>query len=407
MKMRSLKFVIAALFLAFCGSGIEAQSPDATPLPDDEQTKTEKACRQIPLSEERTYLFRKLPKQKLPQALPYGRKPWYEKLFPFLAKKPPRSATVEEIEKEIGRPIPFGETKRSQKIRLDSETKLLEMQKTAEQSWQNWLQQNPNAPREETEKAEIRIRFQGLSATRLERFDWREQSLDVGEVDFQGFQCQSCWAFSAVDAMQISRRLVALRMGRTDFSEKPRPSVQQLISCMMPDDKDDYCKVGWHGEAFTFLVDKGLPLGGPTHYDERDYKTWTCDSETYVRALTWDFVSEDPRKISTTDEIKRALIRYGPVVTMIHFDKCLWLYGGGTFNGENNGTGSHFVTIIGWDDKKGAWLVKNSFGMEWGEFGFGWIKYGSNRIGESSAWIMADPKEEERIAREFAAKEEK
>ena len=57
------------------------------------------------------------------------------------------------------------------------------------------------------------------------------------------------------------------------------------------------------------------------------------------------------------------MILYGPVVSMIHFDKCLWLYGGGTFNGENNGTGSHFVLIIGWDDKKSAWLVKNSFGM--------------------------------------------
>jgi len=246
-----------------------------------------------------------------------------------------------------------------------------------------------------------------LATTKLERFDWREQGLNVGSVGDQGFHCQSCWAFASVDAMQISRRLTALRAGRTDFDETLEPSVQQLISCMLPNDQKNYCEKGWHGEAFSYFVDKGLPIGGPTFYNENDSKIWTCDSPTYVKAMTWDFVSADPRKVSTVEEIKHALILYGPVVTMIHFDKCLWLYGGGTFNGANNGDGSHFVLIVGWDDKKGAWLVKNSFGPEWGETGFGWFKYGSNRIGESSAWILADPKEEERIARESADKGEK
>lgn len=50
------------------------------------------------------------------------------------------------------------------------------------------------------------------------------------------------------------------------------------------------------------------------------------------------------------------------------------------------------VLLIGWDDEKGAWLVKNSWGEEWGEKGFGWIKYGSNNIGVFAAWIDAEPK---------------
>ena len=126
-----------------------------------------------------------------------------------------------------------------------------------------------------------------------------------------------------------------------------------------------------------------------------------------MKALTWDFASKDPRTVSTVEEIKRALILYGSVVSMIHYDKCWKLYGGGTFNEEDNGGGTHFVLIIGWDDSKKSWLVKNSYGKEWGEAGFSWIKYGSNNIGESSAWVMADPKEEERMAKEFPRKEEK
>jgi hypothetical protein len=379
--MRSLKFGISVLFLAFCAARIIAQNvneqkpPTLTLVFTDNET--ENACLQIPMREKRTYLFRALPlncsKEKClrPAAGPIK---WYQRLFPFLMKDN-RSALDLEIGLELGRPIPFGETKRSQKIRADSEAKLREVRKGG---------------------------FQGLAEIRSERFDWRENGLDVGSVGFQGFRCQSCWAFAAVDAMQISRRLVALRAGRTDFSETPRPSVQQLISCMSPD-RDNYCEVGWHGKAFTFLVNKGLPLGRPGIYEGDDFETWTCDSDVYVKALTWDFVSKDPRKVSTIEEIKEAIIKYGSVVAMIHFDKCLWLYGGGTFNGENDGTGSHFVLIIGWDDKKdgGAWLVKNSFGQEWGETGFGWIKYGSNNIGESAAWVMADPQEEEQIARKF------
>ena len=405
MKMRSLKIGISLLVIAFCAARFNAQSADVDQVTDEEQTKAENVCRQIPMREERTYTFRRLPKEPVLRGA-YAAPKWYQRLFPFLLK-PDKTPAMVEIEEEIGRPIPLGETKRSQKIRANSETKLVEVQKNAEQHWQNWLKQNPNAAKKEIEAAEIRIRFQGLAAADLERFDWRENGLNVGAAGFQGFRCQSCWAFTAVDAMQISRRLAALRTGRTDFSETPRPSVQQLISCMMPDKKEDFCKVGWHGSAFTFLVDKGLPLGGPVRYDEKDAPTWTCDSDAYVKALTWDFVSRDPRKVSTTEEIKRALILYGPLVTMMYFDKCLWLYGGGTFNGENTGDGNHFVLIVGWDDKKGAWLVKNSFGMEWGEIGFGWVKYGSNRIGESTAWVMADPEEEERVIKEFVRQEEK
>src|SRR4051812_45399968 len=157
MKRRLLKFGLCVLFLALCAARLDAQSENDTQLNNEEQTKTETACRQIPMREERTYLFRKLPVEMIPQGT-YGPPKWYQKLFPFLYKQE-KSVSVLEIENEIGRPIPFGETKRSQKIRSDSETKLIEVQKNAEQNWQNWLKQNPNATKEETEAAEIRIHF--------------------------------------------------------------------------------------------------------------------------------------------------------------------------------------------------------------------------------------------------------
>ena len=400
MKTQAQNSLVRLLLITvLCSQTAAAQATPSVSSPETRQAEAENLCRQIPMKSEKTYSFRVLPKAKPDDGAPYGPKAWYQKLFPFLGK-PRRIDDIREIEKKLGQPIPFGETSRSMEIRLGAEQKLLELQQKGEQNWQAWLARNPQASPEEREKAELRLRFQGLAATRRTSFDWRENGLDVGVVGFQGFNCGNCWAFSSVDALQSSRRLTAMRNGLAAPNEEPAASVQQLISCMLPK-REEFCEGNWHGRVFTYMVDKGMPLGGPTLYKERDAPTWTCDSPTYVKALTWDFVSADPRGISKVEEIKRALIVYGPIVSMIRHDSCLWLYGGGTFNSEVKKPVNHFVLIVGWDDRRGAWLIKNSYGKQWGENGFGWIKYESNNIGESSAWILADPREEERLAREF------
>ncbi|MDQ3181448.1 MAG: C1 family peptidase, partial [Acidobacteriota bacterium] len=332
------------------------------------------------------------------------KKPWYFgllKAIPFLEINPKDKYGIDDIRtlrSEFGRPAPVGESKRSKQIRLKSEQNLKEVEQQGEQKWQEWLRLNPDAGVEERKKAEIRIRFQGSAGARLPKFDWREYGLDVGAVGFQGYNCNTCWAFATVDAMQTSRQLAAIRAQKNDFDNSQRPSARQLVSCLVP--KNDYCKINWHGEAFTYLVEKGLPLGGTSKY-VGNKSGWICDAETFVKALTWDFVSATPQKVVATKELKSAIITYGPVVSMINFDNCLWLYGGGVFNEEQNQDTNHMVLIIGWDDEKGAWLIKNSYGTDWGESGFGWVKYGSNNIGQWSAWVVPDPMEEERIAGEL------
>jgi len=68
------------------------------------------------------------------------------------------------------------------------------------------------------------------------------------------------------------------------------------------------------------------------------------------------------------------------------------------FNERNLGTPNapvnHAVTLIGWDEDKHAWLIKNSWGQGWGEpagsgtqRGYMWISYDSNNIGYGAAWV--------------------
>jgi len=408
MKNQACKFGIG-VFLLIMSVGvvrINAQTPTEDPPPiDTYQKDQEKLCTEQPISGKRTYDFRILPRATIEDGA-YGRKPWYFGLFkvlPFLENSPKDKYGIDDIrtlQSDWGRPAPVGESKRSKQIRSTAEQKLKEAQQEGELKWQEWLKLNPDAGIEKRNKAEIRIRFQGLAAARLSKFDWREYGLNVGAVSYQGYSCNTCWAFASVDAMQISRQLAAIRSQKNDSGNSQRPSVRQLVSCMVPN-ADDYCQDGWHGQAFTFMVDKGLPLGGTNKYVSNK-SGWVCDAETYVKALTWDYVSSVPQKVSATEELKSAIITYGPVVTTISLDKCFRLYGSGVFNEELNQKGNlHMVLIIGWDDEKGAWLIKNSFGTDWGEGGFGWVKYGSDNIGRWSAWVVPDPKKEEQIAGEF------
>src|SRR5690606_12507461 len=48
------------------------------------------------------------------------------------------------------------------------------------------------------------------------------------------------------------------------------------------------------------------------------------------------------------------------------------------------------IVLVGWDDSKNAWLMRNSWGTNWGEDGYMWIDYGSNSIGAYAAWAMVD-----------------
>ncbi|MGI8787603.1 MAG: C1 family peptidase [Pyrinomonadaceae bacterium] len=277
----------------------------------------------------------------------------------------------------------------------------------------------------------------------LPKFDWRERGLNVGAVLNQG-KCGSCWAFAAISAYQSSWNLEQMRTGDAVLRQivpensyfKRRPSVQQLLNCIGKTKGD--CDDGWHGNAFAYMVNSHVPhipdrlvfnldetieveeftgiksictdplqnkrvrrggiqvvpmigpegIGGISK--NSDFLLTAAD-----RALAWGYVNTPFDKIPSVEQLKAALIKHGPLAMPMQADHCFDVYKSGVFNAHHSSTINHVVVLIGWDDEKKAWLIKNSWGKNWGEGGFAWIKYESNNIGLFAAWVQPSPINEE------------
>jgi hypothetical protein len=321
------------------------------------------------------------------------------------------------IESTVGKlEIPKDETRRARKIRAEAVRKRAEQKTIAEQGLQTWLKKNPTAAPQEIEGVKSLLDYYGGKIKRLEadlkapRFDWREQ-IDVGPVMNQGYNCNACWAFAAVNAFQTSLNLSEARFGEPislspegnlaalanapPAPERLVPSVQQLLNCM-PISAKKICENGWHGTAFSYMVNKkGVPLtklGWEQNEVFKPREKTACRANSFTRALAWDYVNSPPDELPSVKQLKAALVEHGPIAAPMVFDDCLLAYKGGVFNEHTEAKVGHVVLLIGWDDEKQAWLIKNSWGADWGENGYGWIKYGSNNIGQFAAWIEAEHK---------------
>jgi cathepsin L len=197
--------------------------------------------------------------------------------------------------------------------------------------------------------------------------------------------CGNCWAFAALSAYEASDRI---RNNRTlDSSE------QYINDCAKTDGGVDAgsCSGGLAAKALEHIVRDGGVAEATVPYTGTN-KACTNPS-TPENAVAWGFV--DPAvDFPTRAQIKEALCKYGPLTTRMRVvsDNIFAFTGTGVYTenvASDNDGGGHAVAIVGWSDAKQAWLIKNSWGTDWGDGGFGYIGYNSNRIGRHSAWIKA------------------
>ncbi len=202
--------------------------------------------------------------------------------------------------------------------------------------------------------------------------------------------CGACWAFATYGSMESALMPYEAR----DFSENNMKNTSGFdLSC---------CAGGNYFMSTAYLS----RWAGPSMEAEDPFDSGSCSSLSlpalkHLQAV--DFIADRTGPMDN-DTLKRAVMSTGAVYTSFYWS-------GSYFNPSTNAycySGSavvnHAVCIVGWDDNfdrnrfgntpagDGAFLIKNSWGPNWGINGYFWISYYDSKIGtENASFRVAEP----------------
>jgi cathepsin F len=208
-------------------------------------------------------------------------------------------------------------------------------------------------------------------------FDWRDKGV-VSSIKDQG-ECGCCWAFSAVANIESQYAIQNSRI--LDLSE------EQLLDC---DSGNDGCNGGIMDQAFKYIKNAGGLMS------EADYRYTqnkdTCrfkKNKAVIKVTGWSIAGS-----KNEETIKKMLVNTGPLAVAVNADN-MQNYSGGIISDSQSDCPSsninHAVNLVGYGEDNGEkfWIVKNSWGENWGENGYFRIARGKGTCGINEYVVSA------------------
>jgi cathepsin L len=190
--------------------------------------------------------------------------------------------------------------------------------------------------------------------------DWRKEGI-VTPVKNQR-QCGSCWAFSTTGSVegahaQATKQLVSL-------------SEQNLVDCSVPQGNHG-CNGGLMDSAFRYIISNhGIDTEASYPYTATGPNS--CRYNAATRGATITSFRDVPR--GSEAGLADAVALHVVSVAIDASHSSFQLYTGGVYNEPRCSSTQldHGVLAVGYGDQNGTpyWLVKNSWGANWGLSGY-------------------------------------
>lgn len=230
-------------------------------------------------------------------------------------------------------------------------------------------------------------------------FDWRNVNgiNYVSPVRNQG-SCGSCYSFASMAMLEARVRILS------NNTEQPVFSPQYVVDCSRYSQGCDggfpYLIGGKFAQDYGVIPDKCYPYKGVDGQCKTVNATmYGCNEKTYV--YSYKYVG-GYYGACNEDLMQLDLVKNGPVAVGFEVYPDFMSYAGGVYSHEKSREltfnpfeiTNHAVLIVGYDETPTGekyWIVKNSWGTNWGLKGYFWIRRGNDECGIESLAFSAIP----------------